>query len=85
MMDIQKSYAYHTPSIMLPQIRKYREHTKQSAIDVLNLHRFTKNPAHQRADGLNPTKAVRKPTGEKMLSKSRDVAYEIITTKHSVC
>jgi hypothetical protein len=25
---------------------------------VLNLHRFTKNPAHQRADGLNPTKAV---------------------------
>ena len=40
------------------QIDEYRERTKQSAIGVLNLHRFTKNPAYQRADGWNPTKAA---------------------------
>jgi hypothetical protein len=29
---------------------------KQKAIDLLNLHILTPNPAYQRADGLNPTK-----------------------------
>ncbi|CAM9110440.1 unnamed protein product, partial [Discosporangium mesarthrocarpum] len=37
-------------------IEEYRLRTKAGAVDVLNLHRFTPNPAHQRADGLDPTK-----------------------------
>ncbi|CAM9506240.1 unnamed protein product [Chrysoparadoxa australica] len=38
------------------QINAYRIRTKSGAVDVLNMHRMTANPAHQRADGLNPTK-----------------------------
>uniref|UniRef100_A0A7S1XQU7 ODAD1 central coiled coil region domain-containing protein n=1 Tax=Phaeomonas parva TaxID=124430 RepID=A0A7S1XQU7_9STRA len=37
------------------EIRRYRLKTKHAAIDVLNLHKFTAHPAHQRADGVNPT------------------------------
>ncbi|CAM9427033.1 unnamed protein product [Ectocarpus fasciculatus] len=38
------------------EIDAFRLRTKTGAIDVLNLHRTTPNPAHQRADGLDPTK-----------------------------
>ncbi|CAM9168036.1 unnamed protein product [Sphacelaria rigidula] len=38
------------------EINALRLRTKSDAIDVLNLHRTTPNPAHQRADGLDPTK-----------------------------
>eukprot|EP00968_Pinguiococcus_pyrenoidosus_P002136 scaffold111_cov252-Pinguiococcus_pyrenoidosus.AAC.4 len=37
------------------EIRRYRLRTKSNAVDVLNLHTFTAQPAHQRADGVNPT------------------------------
>ncbi|CAN0353053.1 unnamed protein product, partial [Phaeothamnion confervicola] len=38
------------------RIADQRLNVKAQAVDVLNLHRTTANPAHQRADGLDPTK-----------------------------
>eukprot|EP00520_Triparma_pacifica_P004066 CAMPEP_0118651542 /NCGR_PEP_ID=MMETSP0785-20121206/10842_1 /TAXON_ID=91992 /ORGANISM="Bolidomonas pacifica, Strain CCMP 1866" /LENGTH=506 /DNA_ID=CAMNT_0006544003 /DNA_START=118 /DNA_END=1635 /DNA_ORIENTATION=- len=38
------------------EVKRRREEVKQKAIDLLNLHVLTPNPAYQRADGLNPTK-----------------------------
>lgn len=63
------------------QIRQYREHTKQSAIDVLNLHRFTRNKSHQRADGLNPTKAV----SESVHANSRRLARPGVSCSMGFC
>jgi len=38
------------------EVKKRRQEVKEKAINLLNLHILTPNPAYQRADGLNPTK-----------------------------
>ena len=40
------------------EVAAARAKTKRGAVEVLNLHRTTANPVHQRADGIDPTKQV---------------------------
>ena len=38
------------------QIKKFRISTKKTAVDLLNQHRFTAQPAKARTDGIDPSK-----------------------------
>jgi hypothetical protein len=55
--DLQDAVAY-----ISSETDSYREQAKQAAIDVMNLHVMTKNPAYSRADGVNVGKEAKQVT-----------------------
>lgn len=46
--DLQEAITY-----IMTETAKYRNKAKQAAIDVMNIHVLTPNPAYSRADGVN--------------------------------
>lgn len=46
--DLQEAIAF-----IVTETDKYRNKAKQAAIDVMNIHVLTPNPAYSRADGVN--------------------------------
>lgn len=46
------------------EIEKYRSKAKKSAIDVMNLHTLTPNPAYSRADGVDVEKQAKMVTNK---------------------
>jgi chromosome segregation ATPase len=63
------------------QIMEYRKKTKQAAVEVLNLHQTTANPAHQRADGLNPTKQA--DINQKKMVANLECRLDKLKVRHS--
>lgn len=69
--------------------------TLQAAVDVLNLHRSTANPAHSRADGADPTKeadrtqrklvAIMEARLNKLLVRHSEVVNGNSELKESIC
>lgn len=62
LQDLEDAIAY-----IDQEIENYRAKSRQAAIDVMNLHVMTPNPAYQRADGADIGKLVEVST-KKMLS-----------------
>jgi coiled-coil domain-containing protein 63/114 len=59
LMDLEDAIEHITT-----ETEKYREKAKRSAIDVMNLHILTPNPAYQRADGVSVGKDAAQVTSK---------------------
>jgi len=70
--------------IILSSIRfidSFRERAKKSAIDVMNIHVLTPNPAYSRADGVNISKEAHAVTTKTLVvleTKLNKVSYTIV-------
>ena len=62
-------------------IDSFRERAKKSAIDVMNIHVLTPNPAYSRADGVNISKEAHAVTTKTLVvleTKLNKVSSDII-------
>jgi hypothetical protein len=81
-------------SFVIKETNKYREKAKKSAIDVMNVHVLTPNPAYSRADGVNIAKEAQMVTSKtlnileakvnKLLQKNSDLKNQIKLQKHTI-
>jgi hypothetical protein len=65
----------------IQSIDSFRERAKKSAIDVMNIHVLTPNPAYSRADGVNISKEAHAVTTKTLVvleTKLNKVSYAIV-------
>ena len=68
-------------SSSIQSIDSFRERAKKSAIDVMNIHVLTPNPAYSRADGVNISKEAHAVTTKTLVvleTKLNKVSYSIV-------
>lgn len=81
-------------SYVMKETNRYREVSKKSAIEVMNIHVLTPNPAYQRADGINIGKEAQAVTSKtlivleaklnKLLQRKSDMQNKIKKMKENI-
>eukprot|EP01040_Poterioochromonas_malhamensis_P015402 gene15402-17233_t len=81
-------------NFIIKETNKYREKAKKAAIDVMNIHVLTPNPAYSRADGVNIAKEAQSVTTKtlhileaklnKLLQRNSELKNHIKTMKHTI-
>jgi chromosome segregation ATPase len=89
MTDLEDAISY-----IIKETESYREKAKKAAIDVMNVHVLTPNPAYQRADGVNIAKEAQTVTTKslhileakvnKLLQKNSELQNKIKLMKHTI-
>jgi hypothetical protein len=87
--DLEEAISY-----IIKESENYRERAKKSAIDVMNIHVLTPNPAYQRADGVNIGKEAQIVTSKtlivleaklnKLLQRKSEIQNNVKKLKESI-